>query len=77
MPGVDRECVTHHYACACREAGMAAIVKAAEKAVAAYQDGIFIEREEIIVRLDKAIVLLDEAIDGWYKERQPCPLPAN
>ena len=25
MPGVDRECTTHHYACDCREAKFAAL----------------------------------------------------
>ena len=34
MPSVDRECITHHYACACREARLGHLVETARRLLA-------------------------------------------
>ena len=37
MPGVDRECTTHHYACDCREAKFAALEVENEQLTVAFE----------------------------------------
>lgn len=63
MPNVDRECVTHHYACDCREEAFAQTLRAAIAVIEAWNISDFCQQL-------RAIGLLRREIEKW-KENPP------